>query len=531
MKKSNLLLAAGIVLSATQTNGQTIQAAVQGDVAITTTVSSPPANTGIDIAPHKNSGGVALDFTAVAYDDPTASFYEIKWFNPSGSLIATNGGSGGDPDVSYYSNPDLTAVAYCDWSTPSTVWLDVYTLVSFPGPPPTYGYNTANITNVGNGTYPNIDINSFGDGVYCFEDGGRITLRSFTPSGGPTSIFGSAVVVGTGVQPDVILTDDNQFAVVTYVNGADLNIDILDYNDLQNGVASIIASYHYPSWGTGIEFPRIASCKNAGFLSPHDFTVVAEDHGSPGTLIRAFSFTGLSPASQYVVNQGLTDCTNNKPVVTYTTEKIVFSWSADYSSCTHTVAPPNSTHTDVLLREYDGNSFTPLHGGDHFEVNRLQGAFYQSNVAINTQKDGNYVSTGREATVYSNNSTNYYKNRTSTTFYEPAKEKDRNTGVARRATGGQAALNGLSNSRDIGNINYLELIGNPVESTMTIESSDVASTHINLLSATGRVINLNGRITSKGNQLMISMSDLAPGVYFLHGEVNGFEKVIRVSRM
>lgn len=522
-KKYHFLI--GIALSAYQLNAQTVNPATQADLSITTTVPAPPANSGIDLAPHGD--GSVFDLAAIAYDDPTASYYEIKWIDPANNVISTQGGAGGDPDVAYYSNPDLTAVGYCDWSSPSTVWLDVFVLTSFPGPPPTYAYIPGNINYIGNGEYPNIDINSFGDGAYCYEDGGQIKLLAFTPSG-VTSFIGPTVTIGSGTQPDVIVTDDNDYAVVTFVNGADLNVIILDYPDLQSGIVSVISNYNYTSRTSGFAYPRIASSKMAGTLSPLDFSVVVEDQTSGGTDIVAFSFFGLGLAGQYTVNQGLTGCTNSKPVVTYTRNKIVYSWSADYSSCFFSVAPPNATHTDVLLREYDGMSLSPLNGGDYFEVNMTQGSFYQSNIAIGSEKDGNYTSSGKEATVYSDAGDIFWKYRAPGTFYEPAKVQDDN-GIA--ASSKQTHITGEHTFAATSDIlsNQLKLMGNPVRSTITLYSNDARSTNVRLLNASGQEVNLEERIVKEDNQIKISVSDLSRGIYFLEGEINGYQKVMRVS--
>jgi len=77
----------------------------------------------------------------------------------------------------------------------------------------------------------------------------------------------------------------------------------------------------------------------------------------------------------------------------------------------------------------------------------------------------------------------------------------------------------------------LRLIGNPINKTIILQSSDVEATNVTLISASVQVVNLDGRVHRKGNRLTILVGDLATGIYFLYGEVNDYKKVIRVNRI
>lgn len=154
-------------------------------------------NTGIAIAPF-------YQWQAVVYDDPSGAYF-IQWLDSgTGALLDFDKQVGSNPDVAYYANADAVAYEngggiYVDDYYQTTVILTNYNL---------------NMNNpVSSGINPNVDINSLGQGILTWEDGGGVFMCSFTIG---TFAAGPIVGVAGGSMPDIALSDNGQDIFLTY---------------------------------------------------------------------------------------------------------------------------------------------------------------------------------------------------------------------------------------------------------------------------------------------------------------------------
>ncbi|MFK7784831.1 MAG: hypothetical protein AB8B56_06940, partial [Crocinitomicaceae bacterium] len=378
--KNTLLLTCFTVGIAVSTDAQ-IWNATQPEIGIW----SAPNNTGLAIAPDE-------DIQAAVFDDP-GGFYQIYWIEGSTSTIVdADANSGIDPDVAYYANADALVVAYEDGGV---IFVDDYYLATLL-PTPDYFMNTT--TAVSSGTYPNVDMNSMGDGVLCWEDGGMIWacsfgIGAFNP-GPPTPVI-------DGTQPDIILLDDGSTVALTYVdpNGS-LHIMTLDYGSLQGGGAAIMQLQGFDWLGNTAAFPRIAGQRNSNFGAPDDFTVVAQYSNSPTfpEVYGVFSTGGTISAAPVLINGAFAGCNSSdpRPVVAYDRSEVHVAWSQNYFSGCSGLGQSNPNFTsDVLLTNYDpvGNllpATPPIPGGFIYEeVNQFQSFIGgNSRTSISTEYDG-----------------------------------------------------------------------------------------------------------------------------------------------
>ncbi|WNJ18633.1 T9SS type A sorting domain-containing protein [Pontibacter sp. G13] len=480
MKKSPWILLMLLVFSAGLVQAQFVGPATQPDnPVVAPSLPAPSPNTSVALSSY--DPGVH-NYMILAYDDPGAPVHEVQWYNQSGAFLNSYVMPGADPDVGYYKNADLSCVISTDWSGGGVV-LDVYYLNTIPSP----HYVLGNTNPLSGGTYPNLDMNQKGDGAFAYEKGGMIILGAFTPGGG-SSFIAPLQVVGPGIQPDVALSDNGKVVFLTYVQGGQLIIEWYDYSALQAGALVNIAGFNYPPIGQ-YQFPRIAAAKNAPFLSPMDYTVVAEDQGGAGSFIIGHTFIGGVPQPLYQVNPMLEPCSNRKPVVTYKEDQVIFAWSAEYSGCGFTPGP----FRDVLTKELDVPSMTLWGGTNYREINQLPNDFYTGNAALASRNDKSWPYTNAlDAATYGDYSTVYWKLR-------PA-------GGAWRQASDELAEETA----------WIELGANPVDAVIELTSSEAQTTDLNLVNTLGQQIALEGRVRRGADRMTIDVADLAAGIYILN---------------
>lgn len=503
--------------------GQIIQPAVQSDIGVFHTgMTMAPKNTGIAIAPNNLPDPDLLNIRAFAFDDASSSNVMITWEDGGGNQLNNYSFTGSDPDVEFWANPDLCGLVYEDAS--GNIVLNTYYLRTIPN----LHYLLSSSIIIDQGTDPNIDIcsnSSTGEGVITYEKNGSVMLALFNINHPNTVIHPNLINIGAGAQPDAVISDHpgRKQIFVTYIQlGTHLITRNLDHTILRSSgtLASTIVDNH---WGTGGNYyahPRIAVNKSVGSgLSFDDFTVVAEFHpfGSTGTEIMGFTYNPMwTPSISYLVNQQLEQCANSKPVVAYIDDRVTFAWSANYAPPCSAPTSTNTTYTDVLMIEHDATFGIPISGTYH-EVNQLQGPFYQSNVSINSQKDGDYTTQDIEVILYSNNDDLFHKARTPGAFYStPEKDNDRYAyhGEA-SSTNNRIANNTVQLPKEVTG-KSIELLGNPVESKAVIVLNNIESTDVSLRTLQGQEIGLDSRMTRTGDRISIDVSELATGTYYLN---------------
>lgn len=460
----------------------------------------PSPNSGIALAPGRK-------WTVVAMDDQLGSNYQIWWFDKYNNNFSSNSGVGMDPDVAFSQNSDLTYITY---NHSGTIWIDTYVL-TIPFGSPNYLKQSADF--LGAGTYPNLDINSSGDGVVCFQSGGNTVVRAFSPH--PIApILYPPVIVGVGTQPDVILSDNGIDVIVTSIDGGNLNVTKLNYADLILGSLSTSLVQTHPASGENYSFPRIASPRNKNFMNINDFTVVAERATTSGQRIEGFNYSSSGSVTNFLVNDGLDHCENNKPVVTYDGNRLVFAWTSKYDAvCAPTITSKNNQKEDVLMAEYTATTLRPLSGGAFAEVNQTQGAFNQSNVSITCRYDGNHTISATkdlgEAATFTNNNEAFWKSRTYGTAYKMHSETQDGTE--------------LSESFSI------TLLENPVLDVIRLQLEEANNIQVSVRDVTGKTIDLSKRMQASSTHINIDMRGLSSGLYFVSCHtIDGQQKVFKV---
>lgn len=484
MKNKFTLITSCLAAFAGSISAQTLVPAVLTDVNVPTSVTMPPANTGIAIGPD-------YDISAVVYDDPTASFYVIEWLDSSGNIQTTNGGLGGDPDVAYYSNIDVTVVAYNDWSPPSQVWVDDYYLSTVS--PLNYTPGGSHFIDFGQGQ--NIDISSQGTGAICWENGGKIFASTFNV--GPFS-KGPTVYIGPGIEPDIAV-HDNGVVSVTYIDNTKLIVQSLDYSDLDAGSATVLYANGFgPTAGGTFAAPRIAAPHNAAFASGNldNFTVVSQEKNNVGGVnISGFFYDAGTMFPYVLVNDNMQTCYNNRPVVTYQLDKVVIAWASMYQSCGATITPMTPVYEDLIMGEFE-YSGSNINGQDLFEVNRFQGGFDKAIPSISAKYDGNYpinsTSDSFEGIFYNNGGDLFWKSRDYNTFYRLAQ----------------------SNQDAITSEPAFELAENPVGDIIRVNINTDSSTAFVLYNSMGQQIDITADYNSK-SEASFSIAHLPHGHYFL----------------
>ncbi len=457
-----------------------------------------PVNTGIAIAP-------GVDVQAATFDDGFGG-YKIVWIESATSTIVdSDGNQGNDPDVAYYANADALVVAY---ENGGQIYVDDYYLSTlFPAP----DYNLNTTTYVSKGVYPNVDMNSQGKGILCWEQSGKIRVCSFNIGG---FAAGPPVSIALGTQPDVVLLDDGVTVALTYIDpSGSLMIETMSYGAITSGG-------HVP-WGqwqfnpaTQFEYPRIAGQRNtnAGFGAPDDFTVVAQDYNGGTAEVRAFFAMGGGIVNPMVlVNNNFMACPTNdpRPVVTYERENVHIAWSQFYmGGCSGLWQTMPNPEDDILLKTYNAGG-TPV--GMYEEVNTLQSAFAgKSRTSISAEYDGNYVVTNsnwHEGIVFNDPGDLLWKGRYSTS----ANWLDQGDPTFQRE-------------------DNFSLATSPVDQTIEVISETDAPATFQLLDNAGRIVEVN-TISKNDNQYSIDISHLSGGMYFLHCFSEGNEEVLRVLQV
>lgn len=383
-------------------------------------------NTGIAIAPYYH-------WNAMAYDDPSMTNYQIDWRDATTmALLDTDVQPGYNPDVAYYSNADVVVVAY---ENGGDIFVDDYYLWTVT--PTNYNLNTNNY--VSSGTNANVDINSAGNGVLTWEDGGMVYATTFGV--GPFTA-GPIVPIAPGTQPDIVLLDGNKRVVITYVDGGQLFVDVYQYNQLVAGTAALIASNVFPPIGLGHEHPRVAGQRNSAFGPTSYFTVVdQEDKGGLDYDVNGYFFQGPTTVTPILVNDGASTCATfePKPVVTYDRTEVHVAWGQRYSAgC----SPFGSSAEDVLLGEFDFWGANLNGPTTYRQVNQLVSSFRESSTSLNTEYDGGYGITATnycEGVLYNDPGDTFWKVRdVGTTIF---RSEDDNVEVIKEVTSQDITVN------------------------------------------------------------------------------------------
>ncbi len=461
-------------------------------------------NTGIAIAPYYH-------WQAVVFDDPGGA-YIIQWLDAAtGALLDIDKQKGSNPDVAYYANADAVVVAY---EKGGGIYVDDYYLATVS---PT-NYNLfANHPVAANGINPNVDMNSMGDGVLTWEDGGAVYMCSFSIG---TFAAGPVVPVAGGRMPDVALLDNGRDVVLTYSQGGTLVTETYHYPTLMGGgLAPTSAPVFVPSAGAGFEWPRVQANRNSSFGgAPEYYTVVAQDN--MGGVYDVWAYFYVAPGAMVansLVNNGVNFCSPSwpRPVVAYDRKEVHVAWAQDYACAG--IPPGIGLEQDVLMVQYDyfGNyapgSTTP--GPVMFQkVNNVNSNFTFSATSLNTEYDGNYLIT----------SANYCEG---IVFNDPGKLfwKKRDPSLPFFKTGGASDV-AVSIVKGIDS----DVIEVKIESTI---DSEVALSDVNmefvLYDALGRVIDVP-EVTESGTSYYIDASQLGNGIYLLHYEINGIAQATRI---
>ncbi|WNJ17631.1 hypothetical protein [Pontibacter sp. G13] len=492
MKRAVSLLWAVIWIAPVGLFAQLIQSPTQADNPLPVSLSMPAANTSIDFSEYTSS---QFDLVMVAYDDFQSHKYEVQWIAPNGASFSHISRPGVDPDAQFFANADVAFVAYQDLNAGSIIKIDQYALQTSP-----LQYNLDKTFTVGPGRYPNLDINKDGNGVITWEEAGEIWVASFY-----TPVLGPPVSIGPGIHPDVILADDGQTVVLTYVDGGELFIIQMDYTSLTMGTYSMIHMDVESPW-VYFMYPRIAASRQGTYLTPLDFTVVAEDVFNPTeTRLVAYTYQGGALAGDYEVSAGMTACLHQRPVVAYQEDEILFAWSADYNGCSFSLMPPNGHFQDVLFAQYDANTLTNTLGGDLIEINQAQGPFFHRNVSIASRPDGfGAYTTPEDGIVYSDAAELYWKRRTSGGAYRKAAEA----------------------------MPRVQILGNPISESLLLSYPEEEEPEILLLNLMGQEINLAGMLSHRDGLARVHTVDLAAGIYtvvcrFADGETETHQVIRR----
>jgi len=461
-------------------------------------IAPAPVNTGLAIAP-------GVDVQASVHDDG-AGGYKINWIESATSTIVdADGNPGNDPDVAYYANADALVVAY---ELGGMIFVDDYYLMTLT-PAPDYSLNTT--TNVAPGTYPNVDMNSAGDGILSWEDGGFVWVAAFNIGG---FVSGPPVPINPGTQPDVVLLDDGITVALTYVEPSGvLIIETMDYTAVTAGIYAPWMMWQYPPM-TQYEFPRIAGQRNTnfGWGNPDDFTVVAQDwNGGTSEVHGFFAIGGGIVNPMVLINNNFMGCPSNdpRPVVTYERGRVHIAWSQNYlGGCSGLWQTAPNLEDDVLMRMYNAGGAT---GGMIEEVNTHVSAFSgNSRTSISAEYDGNYMITNtnwHQGIVFNDPGDLLWKGRSSIT---PGWMDEADPTVTREEN--------------------FSLATSPVDQTIEVISEAAAPATFQLLDNAGRTVELK-TVTQNGNNYSLDISHLSGGMYFLHCSSDAGEEVLRVLQV
>jgi len=460
---------------------------VQPDVPITGTV----VNTGLSVAP-------AINHYAVVYDDPSATNYSINWLDASGAIVDAHSYPGTDPDVAYFRNADLVFVGYAQGGD---VYIDEYQLLTLS---PSADYNLSVTNGVASGSRPNIDCNSSGRGVFTWQSGGNVYACSFYPG----LIIGPPTLIATGAQnPDIVLKDNTMEAVITYTTSSgDLHIEEYKYSDLTTGTASMVNQWIYNGSGPNVfSNPRIAAERNANFGSLKNFTVVSEYFQSPSTNYIVGFFYDNGSMNPTLVNNGVQNCDNSRPVVTYERYMVHVAWASNASPGCATV--PGGIGDNILIKEhkFNGADLTP---GQFREVNSWSNGFVDGSPSISAEYDGAYSinnSNYHEAIVYNDWGDLFWKARNTSTpaFFKQASEEE------------------------IESVSNFQLLENPVKDFIYVSVKNNLESTFTLYDNLGKRVMVN-TISNTGEYYQIDINHLPKGIYFLECHSGNISETIKV---
>lgn len=486
MNKTNLFISA-LVLAGSMSAVAQIMPSMQPSSWIHATA----FNTGLAIAPNQ-------DIYASVFDDGTGN-YTIKWLDGTGTVDDVSTYPGSDPDVAYYHNADLVFVAY---ENGGDIYMDDYYLTSISP----INYNYSSTTPVAGGSYPNIDWNSSGYGVLCYESGGSVYARRF----GTGVTLGPAVLIATSAsKPDVVLLDNSDEIVITYiVGGGNIRIEKYDFWALGGGSAVITGSWtQTPNSPKVFDFPRVAADRNANFGtgSLDNFTVVAEHSDVSGgdDIIGFFNMGGIMYHSH--VNLNVEDCENHKPVVTYERDLVMIAWASNSDGSCASI--PGGLGDNVLLSEhkFDGSKINP---GVFHEVNNWSNGFQVGSPAIAAEYDGGYSITNsnyHEAIIFSDFGDLFWKARNNSTppYYKQASEDET-----------------LSET-------VFTLVNNPAIESIELTVNHEAKATFTLYDNLGRQVMTNS-ITNSGSNYQIDIKHLPKGIYYLECEAGNTMETLKI---
>lgn len=463
------------------------------------------------IAPSLNNTGLAIapnvDLHAAALADG-AGTWRIYWVDgPTGTIVDADGGSGFDPDVAYYANADAVVLGY---DNAGVVYVNDYYLTSLS--PVNYNLNTA--TAVAAGNHVNIDMNSIGRGILCWENAGVVWACAFTIG---TFSPGPPVPIAAGFMPDVIALDDGVTAAITYVDpSGNLMIETMDFNALGLGTFAPFGTWNFPA-ASGYRSPRIASQRNtaSGFGNPDDFAVVSQDWtGSTYEVHAFFAPGGAVSAGPIVVNSAFLGCTtfDPNPVIAYNRNRVQIAWSQDYTGgCAPLWQTAPNFENDILMKSFSAGGFTSVM---HEEVNQIQSNYAGiSKTSLATEYDGNYIITNtnwNEGVLFQDPSTLYWKRRNAAL---PSYIEEQNI---------------ITEAEDRGD--NFSLVTSPVDQTIEVQSESDAVATFQLLDNAGRVVELR-EITNDGNIYSIDINHLSGGMYFLNCSSEAGQEVLRVLQV
>ncbi len=453
-------------------------------------VAGSVVNTGVSVAPN-------IQHYAVVYDEPGGPDYKINWLDDAGAIVDSDNGLGSDPDVAYYRNADLLFVTYTNGGD---VYIDDYYLSTLSP----LNYNLGSTNGVAGGVYPNIDCNSDGRGVLCWQNGSDIYACSFYPG----LTLGPPTLIASGAQtPDVVLLDNSDEFVITYTTLAgDIYIRKYDYYNLTLGLANLNNQWMYNGAGSlGFAYPRIAASRNANFANADNFTVTSEYHSTSGQnyIVGFFYNTGSFNAT--LINNGATNCDNNKPVVTYERNEVHIAWASNADGACSSLG--GGLGDNILLSEhkFDGTDLAP---GVLYEVNNWSNSFVDASPSITAEYDGGYGITNanyHEAIVYNDAGDLFWK--------------ARNTGTPTSFK--QASV------EDIGSDNIFLLAENPVQDYIyVVGTSDAEATFV-LYDNLGKRILLDN-ITNTKDHYQIDINGLPQGIYYLECKAGRTSETIKI---
>ncbi len=499
MKSKKLLIAAclsfGVGLGL---NAQVIVNSSAPDTQLGGTVD----HTGLAISPG------TVDVQAAVYSDGTGDYY-IDWMEgSSGTILDHDKQAGNDPDVAYYVDENAVVVVYVNGGD---VWIDEYYLTSTSP----VDYTLVNTLNLGSGQYPNIDIASTEYGIITWENAGDIFVTPYLVGSG----FGPIVHVGSGVQPDAIVTDNYALAALTYIDaGGDLVIETIDYFNLFSGNYLIVSNWTYSPIQI-YEFPRIASNKNAQYGNLENFSVVVQDYNTtPGSAtVDGFFVTNASTMNGPVlVNPDFANCYGDYPlpVVVYQQGRVRVAWSQTHlggcSGLTQTLS--GGLDDDVFVRMFSANGAT---SGNYLEANGWQSGAYSSysRTSIASRYDG--TNSG------SVNNSNYQGG---------ILFSDQGDLFWKAVYPANPSYIEEQNIITEDHRNNFSLVTSPVDQTIEVLSKSDNFASFEMLDNAGRLVELK-TISSSDNVYSIDISHLSGGMYFLKCSSETGNEILRVLQV